>query len=43
MNNEMIKQGYVSPEVIITFVENDIITASGDDDNISWEGPIVGA
>jgi len=41
MNNEIVKQEYVSPEIIVTIVENDIITFS--EDTISWEGPIVGA
>ena len=40
MNNEIVKQEYVSPEIIVTVVENDIITFS--EDKISWEGPIVG-
>ena len=39
MNNN-VKQEYVSPEIVVTVVENDIITFS--EDKISWEGPIVG-
>ena len=38
--NTNVKQEYVSPEIIVTVVENDIITLS--EDKISWEGPIVG-
>jgi hypothetical protein len=39
MNNK--KQEYVSPEIIVTVVADDVITLS--EDKISWEGPIVGA
>ena len=41
MKNENSKKEYVSPEITVTVVENDIITFS--EDKISWEGPIVGA
>ena len=37
-----VKQEYVSPEIIVTVVEDDIITFS-EDGGVSWEGPIVGA
>jgi len=40
MNNEVVKQEYVSPEITVTVVEEDIITLSGD--NFSFEGPIIG-
>lgn len=38
MNN--MKKEYESPEIIVTVVEDDILTLS--EDKISWEGPIVG-
>lgn len=40
MNNENNRTEYQSPEIIVTIVENDVITLS--EDKISWEGPIVG-
>ena len=40
MNNEIVKQEYVSPEITVTVVEEYIITESG---KMSWVGPIVGA
>ena len=36
-----VKKEYVSPEIIVTVVKDDVITLS--EDKISWEGPIVGA
>jgi len=41
MKNDNVKKEYIAPEIIVTIVENDIITFS--EDTISWEGPIVGA
>ena len=41
MKKENKKIEYVSPEITVTVVGNDIITLS--EDKISWEGPIVGA
>ena len=40
MMNEIVKQEYVSPEIVMTVVEADVITFS-EQDNVSWEGPIV--
>ena len=42
MKNEFIKEKYVSPEIKVTIVENDIITFSEGDDN-DWNGPIIRA
>ena len=39
---ENVKNEYVSPDVTVTVVENDIITFS-EESEPSWEGPIVGA
>ena len=42
MKKENVKNEYVSPDVTVTVVENDIITFS-EESEPSWEGPIVGA
>ena len=39
MTNEIKKAEYQHPEIIVTAVENDIITFS--ETKVSWEGPIV--